>query len=284
MKKTTNKKILKKMTAYSTGAGAVLALCPTVSGQIIHHDIDPDTIAVDGLDFMLDVDDNAANDFTFKIFTSSTYFSSSSFYGYNRARVLNHNNNNAVLNISGRIDTISPGDTIQNAMTQTWATGLYQSLGFYGTQTSVPYTNGNFLGQNNKIMGFKLVTATDTMFGWIRLDVSTLADTIRIKEYAYNTCNNGYILAGDTVGMVTGHPDADIADLYDIYSYGKKVFVYSKELNGEIRITDINGKEIHHSRIVNSYSEISLGHLPAGVYNAAIRNREGVLNRKVVIE
>jgi hypothetical protein len=71
--------------------------------------------------------------------------------------------------------------------------------GNWSSRTSVLGTflnTGQFQGQGEKYLGFRLIEDENFKYGWIRIYCSQHNDTLRIIDYAYNDIVNSKIKAG----------------------------------------------------------------------------------------
>jgi hypothetical protein len=57
---------------------------------------------------------------------------------------------------------------------------------------------GQFQGQGDRYLAFRIPEAGDFQYGWIKLYCSQHSDTLRIIEFAYNTLPGGKIQSGQT--------------------------------------------------------------------------------------
>jgi hypothetical protein len=220
MKKTST--LSEKIKAYSALAGSVVALAPAANAQINYTDINPDSVFTNPGNFDIDINNDAINDFQFN-FIKQTATSTSSFYlspssqSYNYTRYTTNalrltplgTNGNAVLGSGAYPLALNLNDPISNSQstwrtnTPIWVASFYSTFEsstyngagpYFSTSTS---TFGNFINASNKYMGVRVIANTDTLYGWIRLDVGNNVTSYTVKDYAFQTCPGIPIKAGD---------------------------------------------------------------------------------------
>jgi len=233
-----------KIKAYSALAGSVVALAPAANAQINYTDINPDSVFTNPGSFDIDINNDAVNDFQFnftKFFSSSTwnyYYSSSSYSSGFSSRTRNRlrvtplgTAGNQILGDSSYYPTaLSLNAPITNSQSY-WRGSSSQLMASYSRRYSYstwngsPYTYsstysyGNFLNASNKYLGVRVVANTDTLYGWVRLDVSSQVNSYTVKDYAFQTCPGIGIKAGDQ-GNIKSSPalmptGMDMANNYD---------------------------------------------------------------------
>jgi hypothetical protein len=298
-KKTTiNESIIARFTAI---AGAVLAT-GTVDSQIIYTDVNPDII-VDTINgpHSLDFNNDAIIDATLSVIhaVSTSSSSSSSYTVEGNVAIVGLAPGAGVLQIptatgSGTSTTMAAaalnnGDLINSAAVF-GATASSSALAINalitGTSSSVPFSYpivyGNFLGVTDKFLGVKFLIGTNTHYGWARLDVTAGADTIRLKDYAYNVETDSPILAGQTLGL-------------DAISVENKVTIKSTLDNAIINVTpdliggrivmfNIAGQEIKVVKITDINTEILFEGVETGIYTITAQFDGGMVNKKVYIK
>lgn len=241
MKKTST--LSEKIKAYSALAGSVVALAPAANAQINYTDINPDSVFTNPGNFDIDINNDAINDFQFNFAKSAStttnyyYYSSSSYsfsYQLNIKNTLRltplGTSGNAVLG-SGAYplalnlnDPISSSQSTWRTNTPNWVASFYYTFNYstwngssYSYTSS--YSYGNFINASNKYMGVRVVANSDTLYGWIRLDVSGGVTSYTVKDYAYQSCPGIPIKAGDQ-GNIKSSPalmptGMDMANNYD---------------------------------------------------------------------
>ena len=134
----------------------------------------------------------------------------------------------------------------------------------------------------SKTNSCKFLIGTNTHYGWARLDVSVNADTIRLKDYAYNVAADSPILAGQTLGL-------------DAISVENKVTIKTTLDNATINVTpdliggrvvmfNIAGQEIKVVQITDVNTEILFEEVETGIYTITAQFDGEMVNKKVYIK
>lgn len=282
-----------RLARFSAVAGAVLA-SSAVNSQIVYTNVDPDII-IDtasgqyNLDFnadaMIDVTLNVMNVMEFTSISTST----SAVYAGSLA-VVTPGIGAGVVSImlgsssSSYVTAMNNGDLIGTAAVFGGSSMAALAVDITITSSSSSYqiSNGAFLGVNDKFLGVKFLIGTNTHYGWARLDVSANADTIRLKDYAYNIAADSPILAGQTLGL-------------DAISVENKVTIKTTLDNATINVTpdliggrvvmfNIAGQEIKVVQITDVNTEILYEGVETGIYTITAQFDGGMVNKKVYIK
>ena len=282
-----------RLARFSAVAGAVLA-SSAVNSQIVYTNVDPDII-IDtasgqyNLDFnadaMIDVTLNVMNVMEFTSISTST----SAVYAGSLAVVTPGIGAGVVSAILGSssssyVTAMNNGDLIGTAVVFGGSSMAALAIDITITSSSSSYqiSNGAFLGVTDKFLGVKFLIGTNTHYGWARLDVSANADTIRLKDYAYNVAADSPILAGQTLGL-------------DAISVENKVTIKTTLDNATINVTpdliggrvvmfNIAGQEIKVVQIIDVNTEILYEGVETGIYTITAQFDGGMVNKKVYIK
>lgn len=282
-----------RLARFSAVAGAVLA-SSAVNSQIVYTNVDPDII-IDtasgqyNLDFnadaMIDVTLNVMNVMEFTSISTST----SAVYAGSLAVVTPGIGAGVVSAILGSssssyVTAMNNGDLIGTAAVFGGSSMAALAIDITITSSSSSYqiSNGAFLGVTDKFLGVKFLIGTNTHYGWARLDVSANADTIRLKDYAYNVAADSPILAGQTLGL-------------DAISVENKVTIKTTLDNATINVTpdliggrvvmfNIAGQEIKVVQIIDVNTEILYEGVETGIYTITAQFDGGLVNKKVYIK
>jgi hypothetical protein len=281
-----------RLARFSAFAGAVLA-SSAVNSQIVYTNVDPDII-IDtasgqyNLDFnvdaMIDVTLNVMNVMEFTSISTST----SAVYAGSLA-VVTPGIGAGVVAILGSssssyVTAMNNGDLIGTAAVFGGSSmaALAVDITITSSFSSYQISNGAFLGVTDKFLGVKFLIGTNTHYGWARLDVSANADTIRLKDYAYNVAADSPILAGQTLGL-------------DAISVENKVTIKTTLDNATINVTpdliggrvvmfNIAGQEIKVVQITDVNTEILYEGVETGIYTITAQFDGGMVNKKVYIK
>lgn len=284
MKKTST--LQQKLKSYSAVAGAVAASAAATDANaqnIVYTDVSPDaTVNATTPSYDLDLNNDGTVDFVFG-FYAGVYNYGTMQFPYNLTFVYTDSVTTNMVDTSAAAgndwalvhnmnDPIGPTANEWNAQGG-WLLGY--------AFTTIPYSGGNWLGQTDKYLAVQFEIGTNTHFGWVRLDHSADADSITIKDYAYEATPNTQILAGD---MTVGVPS--------ITNNSAKVFSFNKVINvnlGEVKdavisVHDMTGREVSSVKLAGGSTQIDLTSAAEGIYTVSINTVEGRAVTKVAIK
>jgi hypothetical protein len=162
-------------------------------------------------------------------------------------------------------------DTI-NPATSVWYNGhltLAESSYKFGTGKLVP----DFLSPNDKYIAIKYQDSTDTIYGWIRVNIP-LVDNCLIKDYSFSSFHMGIHETG--------------SDKFNIYPNPANSKIFIERKNSEemqVRLFDITGKQLLGPTISKSkITEIDVSRIRRGTYILKLTGNDNSFNKKIVIE
>ena len=180
----------------------------TTSVKIVYTDIIPDTIVVTiGTTpiYNLDLDKDGVYDFTFKCTYGRTQCRPTGGYGFKIYIEVEPADNsfNEILNVvyPALPDTVPAAlDTLNEigSVSGEWLSSPSQLLRY---ENSCCCDRGDYFFDNNdKYLGLKLVKGGQAFYGWARLNgkIGWDGTPLLLKDYAYNSSPNEFILAGQT--------------------------------------------------------------------------------------
>jgi hypothetical protein len=257
------KELQKKLNAYAAAAGTIVA-AGAAHAQINYVDINPDTILHDSLVYNLDFDNNGQPELRFE-----TVVYQASFGTVHLAQVnVLGDTTNAVLGslYSSQYPlpfALNNGDSISGTNPSWNAQPMNNGLQYLGINV-MTYNYGNWLGATDKYLGVRFKIGTETHYGWVRLSVTSIADSIIIKDYAYEALPNIGLTAGQTVGI---HDHSALGNVR-IFSSANTVVVNNPEFakGGTIRILNTIGETVYEGQATDETTRISLEGSPVGIY------------------
>ena len=266
-----------KLKSYSALAGSMALIGTQADAQIIYTDINPDsTTTLAGSYFNLDLDNGGIFDFAFNLNagTSSSYTSQ-------QVAVTPAGSNGVAGDTVGAYVypfAFNSGDTIKSTLQFNF--GSSQSMAsYFGTG----YSYGNFLGQTDRFIGLQFYIGTQLHYGWARFDVDATASQFTIKDYAYNSIPNAYILAGE---MPVGIAENTLTHTASIYSSDKNIIIqFSTDelVQADIKITNALGQEVYTGSLGNKETAIDLSKEKTGIYFVTISQESIVYTKKVYL-
>jgi hypothetical protein len=114
--------------------------------------------------------------------------------------------------------------------------------------------------------------------------------TVQVFEYNGTTGNEQY-----NTRTVTGNPNSFTTlnttevgeinkDVINIYSYGKTVYIISKNPeSAEITLIDVTGKSLYSHKINKTESSIDLSDYPAGIYIIKYKSNSNLKTHKLCL-
>lgn len=265
-----------KLKSYSALAGSIALMVTQADAQIIYTDINPDsTTNIGGNFYNLDLDNGGVFDYTINLNIGTGTYTS-------QQVAISPTGSNGIAG-----DTIgayvypfafNSGDTIQSTLQFNF--GASQSMASYFGPS---YSYGNFLGQTDKFIGLQFYIGTQLHYGWARFDVDSTASQFTIKDYAYNSVPNAYILAGE---MPVGITENALTNNTSIYSSDKNIiikFLTTELIQADVKITNALGQEVYVSSLSNNETSIDFSKEKAGIYFVTITQENIVYTKKAYI-
>lgn len=204
-----NKELSARLTGYATAAGAIVALTPTVLGQVKFSGIQDIQINHPG-SFALDMNGDAVVDFNFVVdgsisySTSSTSYYSQFYYGV----ILNPNSGSYANSWMIGSSSLVAGLGVSSAISSAWSSWSNRTnpnwpaaLGVYSTYYGSTSSAGNFLGQDNYV-GVRFYIGGEQHYGWIHASMTSDARQLTIHDWAYEQTAGSGITVDDTWGPV----------------------------------------------------------------------------------
>lgn len=266
-----------KLKSYSALAGSMALIGTQADAQIIYTDINPDsTTALAGSYFNLDLDNGGVFDFAFNLNagTSTSYTSQ-------QVAVTPAGSNGIAGDTVGAYVypfAFNSGDTIKSTLQFNF--GSSQSMAsYFGTG----YSYGNFLGQTDKFIGLQFYIGAQLHYGWARFDVDATASQFTIKDYAYNSVPNAFILAGE---MPVGIAETALTNNASIYSSDKNIIIqFSTDelVQADVKITNALGQEVYVGSLDSKEIAIDLSKEKTGIYFVTISQESIVYTKKVYL-
>ncbi len=307
-KSSSEKRILtSKLKHYSALAVSVVSL--DAAGQVVYTNINDTTLVNNGDYFDIDLNSDGILEGRIEYLDITSSYSTSSSFKLNGAVV--DSLSNASINVSSTTFSttgsstsstyvaaaLNLNDNINNNLNN-WSNGssststsssvlngvIIGADAIVTTSSSTYSTNiGKFPGQKDKFLGVKFTIGTSTHYGWLRLDMSLDADSITIKDFAYESSPNTAISAGDT-GNVVGLSRQNLKDKFDYFASNGRITINSKlTANSILSIYDLSGKLVQ-SEMIGLQNEVSVQGNLQGIYIVEIRNSTGVSRKKLWLE
>lgn len=266
-----------KLKSYSALASSIALMSSQADAQIIYTDINPDSTTNIGGDFYnLDLDNGGIFDYTITLNIGAGTYTS-------QQVAISPTGSNGIAG-----DTVgayvypfafNSGDTIKSTL-QFNFTSSQSMASYFGPS----YSYGNFIGQTDKFIGLQFNIGINLHYGWARFDVDSTASQFTIKDYAYNSTPDAYILAGE---MPVGISENALTNNTSIYSSDKNIvvkFLTEKVIQADIKITNALGQEIYKATLSNKETYIDMSKEKTGIYFVTISQENIVYTKKVLIK
>lgn len=295
-----NKKITlneSKLARFSAVAGAVLAT-GAVNSQIVYTNVNPDVV-IDTASGQYDLDFNndAVIDVSMDVMAiiNQTGSQSGISFTFNGSvAVVNPGAGNGIQQLPGSgsastmvVTPLNNGDLIDAA--QVFGGSVSGSaFGVVGVATipafsaTQPIAQGVWLGVSDKFLGVKFMIGANTHYGWARLDVSAGADTIRVKDYAYNQNTDLPILAGMMVGLDDVAVDNKVTIKTTLNN--ATINVTPDLIGGRIVMFSMTGQEVKAVKIEDVNTEIQFEGVDTGIYTITAQFEKGNVTKKVYVK
>jgi hypothetical protein len=265
MKKTTSKKLAKKIAKYSALSVAIAGVSEA-SGQIVYTDIGDVTIDGASTEYILDIDNDASGDFIMRVNPTSNTSGPVTPFAFMFPATGSYYNSNGIVGFSSGgfnyPSNFNSGSTISSGAA--FITGARGDLNY----NSCAYPGSQFCGGTDGFLGLSFLIGVDTHYGWARVQVSADATSMIIKDYAYNSTPDASIDAGQ---QTLGVSEFEVNSIQHKYNNTTKVLTLDSQITlNEMRVFNILGQESLKVGINNTHTEVDMSNLQAGVYIARI--------------
>lgn len=281
------KHLLKKYYAFIVTA---MMFCVSANAQIVYTDVNTDTTiscsAVGCLhSYDLNLNNDTAVDFT--LYTSYQFVPCTLETGGMMQRVY-------VSSQSGNgINTLmmNANDTIGSNLAFSEGSENLRRIIFQGGQCNA--SSGSWTSTSDHYLGLQITVDTNTYYGWARLNVAVPAvypnSTVyfRVKDYAYNSIPNQFILAGqpNTTG-ITENSFASSINLFPNPATDKlTIALGNNNQKVQVTITDITGKIIYTTIARETHKlEVNTKDFAEGIYVVQIQTEEFTGTKKFMVK
>lgn len=298
-----------KLLAYSAAAGALLALGADAEAQIVHTDVDPDSIVpipdVVGEQNIFDIDMNndGTVDVTIIAGNGDWYYSDGSYpTHWWSIRGLPVNGAELVVTPSyvsawGGTYTLAKRFDADELIGSDVGTSNYWSIGWGPSDTYswqfgfVGYSYGTYYnygqwndGEPDKFLGirFTLDAGTTYHYGWIRMDVAEDHTQVVVKDYAYESRADMAIPAGATKQVSV---ENDLADdlAVKVFSHERNIIVSDLKANrAQAEVYNVTGQLLRSVQVETGRTEIPMNN--KGLYIVRIDVEGEIVSSKVILK
>lgn len=209
------KTTFKKLFEYSTHAGAFLLLPSGAIGQVVYHDIDPDSVLENDGFVNIDFNADGLNDiqFTEEYSYEWTIWTDGTRAWWGDLTVIISNFSGVISNAAypdsfGALDLME-GFSIKNSAN--WNTIDTINLIDYYSYDSDFYFNYNNWKGSNKYLGVKFLIDGLEHYGWVRLSITNDGTEPGLKNYTFAVQDFAYE-ATPGIPIIISNPTASIAE------------------------------------------------------------------------
>lgn len=271
----------------------------SANAQIVYTDVNPDIVQTcqtfqcsqtSDLDLNNDGVFDLKLDLNLSTFTSRNPPYAQYFSGIIKASPLN--GSSIITDISGYPlemnlnELIDSNGSWRDTTNQTLLRKTYAGITYVLTSSS-----GNWMYATNGFLGLKIVSGTQTYYGWVRLnigiDVTPSLGTYRIIDYAYNTIPDQPILAGQTIA--TGIIENSFATSINLFpnpaSDHLTIVLPQTNEKVDVSIADITGKIIYSTTVSETQKlDVNTEGFATGIYIVQIQSGEFIATKKLVVK
>ena len=273
----------KKALKYSAMAGSVAAFASTAGAQIVYTDVNPDLTFTEDQMYMLDVNNDATDDFMIVQFDTVVTYGSFTFP-----------TEGVVLLTAGSNAAISSAGSALNYLTALNLNDPIDNLQSFAPSTSsAPIAAGAFVGgfanmgigpwidAADHYMGLTFLAGSNFHYGWCRINVAANGKSFVVKDYAYESTPSSVILAGQIVNSVKDLV-ADGVSFQVINNTVQLDLLNTQFTNGNVAVINIAGQTVHTSELTGSRT-IDLNGYTSGVYMISVTFDQGQVNHKLFV-
>lgn len=179
----------KRIKQYAGLAAAFIGAASASEAAVIYTDVDPDVTFSDGT-FSVDFDGDGITDADLQQFGFSSPYKGTFESGFGFAP------DGGFLSSGYSAGAFSAGVTVGSS-------GTFNSFGGFGFASFGPFGSfayGNWPGESDKYLGVEFEISGNTHYGWIRMSMGALAESLTIHSYAYQDVAGASILTGEGEG------------------------------------------------------------------------------------
>ena len=280
--------LFKKLSSYSALASVAALATSKSDGQIIYHDIIPDTTIVKAIHsgiYSLDLDSNGTIDFNLSV--------NSSFNKESNMADINAMNSNALERDTVQFLSHFADPNNYNNLIGAINDWVANDVKLDSCKLPFVANQGVFAGKGDKFIGLKLIRGGKTYYGWVRVKLSSHCDTLIIKDYAYNDTEGASISAGEEATGIktTDKNEGTLEPSYPNPATTISYITYIIPIQSSVTITlfDVTGRKIETLLNITSQSPgrhvipVNVTNLSSGVYFYTLTVNGQTFKEKIVV-
>jgi hypothetical protein len=285
MKKTTsiNKS---KLAGYTAVAGAIVA-GGAANAQITYMDINPDMVVDSNMTlinpYVIDFNNDATPDIAFGVAHIEGATSSFTYKGALAYAAIPAANAIIAADTATMAAALDCGVAVSAAAT--FGNDTYGNFGYAALiNGTIPFTSTTtpFLGATDKYLGVKFTAASGTHYAWVKLSVAANAETITVKEYAFNATPGATINTCQTAGI----EDVSVENKVTIKTTlnDATINVTPDLIGGSISMVSMAGQVVKTIAISDVNTTISFEGVDSGIYSVTANFESGSVNKRVYVK
>jgi ABC-type methionine transport system permease subunit len=285
MKKTTSLN-QSKLAGYTAVVGAIVA-GGAANAQITYMDVNPDVVVDSNTTlinpYAIDFNNDANPDIVFGVAHIEGAGSSFTYKGALAYAAFPTNNAIIAADTAVMASALDCGVAVSAAAT--FGTDSYGNFGYAALiNGSIPFTSTTtpFLGATDKYLGVKFTAASGTHYGWVKLSVAANAETITVKEYAFNATPDAAINTCQTAGI----ENVSVEDKVSIKTTlnDATINVTPDLVGGSISMISMSGQVVKTIAISDVNTTISFEGIDSGIYSVVANFEAGSVNKRVYVK
>lgn len=243
--------------------------------QINYTDVNPDLTFTADQQYLLDVDNNLTNDYIIEQVDSIVF--SNPLEGVQLRSV---GSLNEAIYETGTLTFLAGlnfNDLIDSNDLWTVPTPSLPAGGVI-TVGSTDYPSGDWADGLDHYAGLRFYIGADLHYGWLRFTVTTDGLGFTIKDYAYHTEREKFLLAGSTVD---GVEENEISE-FSVQYFGTTILIQNQiNFKNTIEVFDLSGKLIRTENMNSNLLMMDLSSVENGIYLIRCSNKNNAKEFKV---
>ena len=274
---------------------SVLLLPTQAHSQIVYTDVNPDVVLTLGNTHNIDLNGDATNNFLLGVLPINENVSGITVTGHSSSIFSLVAGSEFIGTVDPTLPIILVSKLAHQYMidaTRDYHTGTNDIDGgvLRGEAQAPPLVNtptplGNFGSAVNAFIGVKIEVGTDTLYGWIRVDVNADGTQMTIKDYAYqSTANTGIPAGQDANGNWVSVMENKLENSLSLLVTNESI--QATEYSGKVvqaEIFNLEGKQLLNKTFSGS-SQFGFDGLSAGIYIIRFTADNGVLTHKFSVQ
>jgi hypothetical protein len=272
-----------KLSSYTAFAGAIVA-GSAANAQVTYTDVNPDVVADSLNPYAIDFNNDATPDLVFVVQHVNQLFS-----GYTIVGAYAYGFLPAGLPVANPADSATAvlDCGVAVASQPLFYGGANGGTAAFGYDLVVqpinyPLSGGAWLGLSDKYLGVKFTAASGTHYGWVKLSVAANAETITVKEYAFNATPDAAISTCQTAGIENVSIDDKVTIKTTLND--ATVNVTPDLVGGAINLISMTGQVVRTISINDVNTTISFEGVESGIYSVVANFEAGSVNKRVYVK